>query len=84
MSEMNLMVNAIKEKMGPGGDLYLTKTHVEHLLRWLEICEGVFKEYKISLGVIADALEALEVLNGGKDAQITTMLADLKRLTRER
>lgn len=34
---MDDMIQALREKIGTLGDLHLTKTHAEHLIRWIEI-----------------------------------------------
>lgn len=34
---MNEYIEFLKNRRGPAGDLYLTSTHAEHLIRWLEV-----------------------------------------------
>ncbi len=54
---MNELLEILRAKLGPGGDLYLTKTHAEHLFRWIEITGNQLNEHADRLMAAELALE---------------------------
>ncbi len=56
---MSDLIEMLKEKRGPGGDLYLTRTHADHLLRWVQIVE---KQLEIAQDSISELQKIMKML----------------------
>ena len=65
---MNELIEAIKSKRGPGGDLYLTKTHADHLIRWMEICEESWKQGEAAVKELQTILKLTRGKNEGTNS----------------
>lgn len=54
---MNEYIEFLKNRRGPAGDLYLTSSHAEHLIRWLEVYVKDAKQMEESIAELQKLLK---------------------------
>ncbi len=59
---MSAMLEHLKAKQGPGGDLYLTPNEARAMLRWLELTEKMWAEQDDLVAHLQELVKGIPVL----------------------
>ncbi len=78
---MNELLKLLKTARSPGGDLYLTKTHADQLIRWVEISNKMIDAGDAAIRELKQILELIELAKGepSETARFSVLFNELQR-----
>lgn len=83
---MSELLKLLKSAQSPGGDLYLTKTHADQLIRWVEISTKMIEAGDAAIRELRQILELIELVKGEPSdiAKIDFLFNEFKRIEGQR